>query len=122
MNKNDQVFNEIHTYIRNENNEPIGIIAGIRIDNQVFITAAKARTSKGDKFNKKTARDLVIARAKCAAEGRPVLIPASFAEHIPAFIGRCSKYFQNPNPKFEMCQINEPKIAEFTPTDIPWIW
>lgn len=85
----------IRKYINdNRTGKPCGMLAAAKINGLVYVTATRARVSKGDRFCKKTGNQIAIDRLICMSNGRHSKIPASFAEHVQPFLERCEKYYE----------------------------
>lgn len=88
---------QIRGYMRDQSNNPIGILIGIKTNSGILITGAKARV-KTDKFNRDAGLYIAYKRAELALdEGRPIKLPASMGEFVDSFADRCRKYFETDN-------------------------
>jgi 20S proteasome alpha/beta subunit len=87
-------MNMIHGYMTDKENRRTGILIGVKTDNGVIISGAKANT-KVDKFNREAGLFIASKRVELALNGeRPVQLPACMWADVQHFADRCRRYFE----------------------------
>lgn len=87
--------NVIWGYMKDEKNQRVGILLGVRRDDgKIFIGGSKANT-KVDKFDRDVGFNIALERAKLAMRNqKSVSLPANSWADVQHFSDRCSRYFQ----------------------------
>lgn len=87
-------MNMIHGYTTDDKNRRNGVLIGIKTDNGVIISGAKANT-KVDKFNREAGFFIASQRVRLALDdGRPIKLAASMWADVQHFADRCRRYFE----------------------------
>lgn len=88
-------MSNIHTYIYNNKNQPIGVLAASPMEanpDLVHIGWSKVNSAAGDKFDKHRGVEIAISRSQ---KGSVAPVPDSILHDYLYFVDRCRRYFKD---------------------------
>lgn len=90
----------MHQYVRDKNNNPVGLMIAKKIDDTVFITGSRVNTKAGDRFDKTVAMRIATGRMECVIEGDTNVntIAENMRHDMIKFCSRARRYFQIIDP------------------------
>lgn len=86
----------MHQYVRDKNNNPVGLMIAKKVNEFVFITGSRVNIKAGDKFDKVIAMNIAKGRMECLIEGDGAVntIAENMRHDMIKFTNRVCRYFQ----------------------------
>lgn len=88
----------MHQYVRDEDNNPVGIMIAKKVNDTVFITGSHVNIKAGDKFDKNIAMEIAVGRMEYVINGVEVVnyIAHNMRDDTAKFTYRVARYFKVP--------------------------